>query len=66
MTQEGAVAMAFIVVCFLCGVCLFLVLAGAVEIDRRAERWERYEQWMHPPDDDDGISLLEEDHHADD
>lgn len=43
-----------------------LIFAGAVEINRRAERWERYEKWMHPPDDDDdGVSLLEDKKHAD-
>lgn len=42
-----------------------LIFAGAVEINRRAERWERYERWMHPPDDDDGVSLLEDEKHAD-
>ena len=42
-----------------------LVFAGAVEINRRAERWERYEKWMHPPDDDDGVSVLEGKDNAD-
>ena len=43
-----------------------LIYAGAVEINRRAERWERYERWLHPPDDDDdGVSLLEDEKHAD-
>ena len=37
-----------------------LIYAGAAEIERRAERWERYEKWLHPPDDDDGVSLLED------
>ena len=42
-----------------------LIFAGAVEINRRAERWERYEKWMHPPDDDDGVSVLEGKDNAD-
>ena len=43
-----------------------LIYAGAVEINRRAERWERYEKWMHPPDDEgDGVTLLKEDDNAD-
>ena len=42
-----------------------LIYAGAVEINRRAERWERYERWMHPPDDDDGVSVLEGKDNAD-
>ena len=42
-----------------------LIFAGAVEINRRAERWERYERWIHPPDDDDGVSILEVDDDAD-
>ncbi len=37
-----------------------LIYVGASEIERRAERWERYEKWLHPPDDDDGVSLLED------
>lgn len=40
-----------------------LIFAGAVEINRRAERWERYEKWIRPPDDDDGVSLLEDAKH---
>ena len=37
-----------------------LIYAGSVEIERRAERWARYERWMHPPDDNgDGVTLLE-------
>lgn len=44
----------------------FLVYAGAAKLERRAERWERYEKFMHPPDDDgDGVTLLEEDHDED-
>ena len=42
-----------------------LFFSGAVEINRRAERWERYEKWMHPPDDDDGVSVLEGKDNAD-
>ncbi len=42
-----------------------LIFAGAVEIQRREERWERYEKWMHPPDDDDGVSVLEGKDNAD-
>lgn len=39
-----------------------LIYAGGVEIERRAKNWERYEQWMHPPDDNgDGVTLIEED-----
>lgn len=39
-----------------------LIWAGGVEIERRADRWARYERWMHPPDDNgDGVTLLEED-----
>lgn len=41
-----------------------LIFAGAVEINRRAERWERYEKWIHPPDDDDGVNLLEDAEHS--
>lgn len=37
-----------------------LIYAGAAEIEHRAENWERYERWMHPPDDDDGVSIMED------
>lgn len=38
-----------------------LIYAGGVEIERRAEKWARYERWMHPPDDNgDGVTLLED------
>ena len=38
-----------------------LIWAGGVEIERRAEKWDRYERWMHPPDDNgDGVTLLED------
>jgi len=61
MTREGAAVMALIIVfCLLC-IAAFLICAGAAEIERKAERWERYEKWIHPPDDDDGVSILEED-----
>lgn len=43
-----------------------LIYAGSVEIERRAERWARYERWMHPPDDNgDGVTLLEVEDNAD-
>ena len=60
MTREGAAVMAVTIV-FIC-LCLaaLLIFAGAAEIERKADRWERYEKWIHPPDDDDGVSLLEE------
>lgn len=61
MTREGAAVMAILIVFgFLC-LAAVLVFAGAAEIERKADRWERYERWLHPPDDDDGVSLLEED-----
>lgn len=42
-----------------------LIYVGASEIERRAERWERYEKWLHPPDDNgDGVSLLEDNDNA--
>ena len=41
-----------------------LIYAGAVELNRRAERWERYEKWIHPPDDDDGVNLIEDAEHS--
>ncbi len=51
-------------VCLTLAACL--IYAGAAEIERRAEKWARYERWMHPPDDNgDGVTLLEDDHHAD-
>lgn len=37
-----------------------LIWAGSVELERRAEKWDRYERWMHPPDDDDGVELLKD------
>lgn len=43
-----------------------LIYAGGVEIERRAEKWDRYERWMHPPDDNgDGVTLLEYNDDAD-
>lgn len=65
MTGEGAAVMAVTIV-FIC-LCLaaLLIFAGAAEIERKADRWERYEKWIHPPDDDDGVSILEEDDDAD-
>lgn len=42
-----------------------LIWAGGVEIERRADRWARYERWMHPPDDNgDGVTLLEDNDNA--
>jgi len=52
--------MAVLAVLLILSLSAALIYAGAVEINRRAERWERYEKWMHPPNDDDGVSLLEE------
>lgn len=57
--------MALLAVFLILFLCAALIIAGAVEIQRRAERWERYEKWMHPPDDDDGVSVLEEKDNAD-
>ena len=52
--------MAVLAVFLILSLSAALIFAGAVEIQRRAERWERYEKWMHPPDDDDdGVTLLE-------
>ena len=43
-----------------------LIVAGAVKLERRAENWERYERFMHPPDDNgDGVTLLEDNDDAD-
>lgn len=42
-----------------------LIYAGAAEIERLAEKWDRYERWMHPPDDNgDGVTLLEDNDNA--
>ena len=57
--------MAVLAVLLILSLSAALIFAGAVEINRRAERWERYEKWMHPPDDDDGVSILEVDDDAD-
>ena len=41
-------------------ICVLLVLTGAAKLERQADEWARYE--LHPPDeDDDGVTLLEED-----
>ena len=58
--------MAVLAVILILSLSAALIYAGAVEINRRAERWERYEKWMHPPDDEgDGVTLLKEDDNAD-
>ena len=57
--------MAVLAVVLVLSLSAALIYAGAVEINRRAERWERYEKWMHPPNDDDGVSILEVDDDAD-
>ena len=57
--------MALLAVFLILSLSAALIYAGAVEINRRAERWERYEKWMHPPDDDDGVSVLEGKDNAD-
>lgn len=57
-----------VLIVFLVALCAAscLIYVGASEIERRTERWERYERWLHPPDDDDGVSLLEVNDNADD
>ena len=57
--------MAVLAVFLILSLSAALIYAGAVEINRRAERWERYEKWIHPPDDDDGVSVLEGKDNAD-
>lgn len=57
--------MAVLAVFLILSLSAALIYAGAVEINRRAERWERYEKWMHPPDDDDGVCVLEGKDNAD-
>ena len=57
--------MAVLAVVLILSLSAALIYAGAVEINRRAERWERYEKWIHPPDDDDGVSVLEGKDNAD-
>ena len=53
------VALIVFVVALTLAACL--IYAGGVEIERRAEKWARYERWMHPPDDNgDGVTLLED------
>ena len=37
---------------------VLLILAGSAKLNQRADEWARYE--LHPPDDDDGVSLLED------
>ncbi len=53
MSRAEYVALAVIVI--FAGLLVF----AAVKLKRRC-RWE----WLHPPEDDDGVSLLEDDHHA--
>lgn len=66
MTGEGAAALAVMIVFGLLCLSAILIFAGAAAIERRVERWERYERWMHPPDDNgDGVTLLEDDNDAD-
>ena len=58
--------MAVLAVILILSLSATLIYAGSVKLNRRAERWERYERWLHPPDDDDdGVSLLEDEKHAD-
>ena len=57
--------MAVVIVLVILTLAAGFIYAGSVEIERRAERWERYEKWMHPPDDDDGVSILEGKDNAD-
>jgi len=58
--------MAVLAVVLILSLSAALIFAGAVKINRRAERWERYEKWMHPPDDNgDGVSVLEGKDNAD-
>lgn len=57
--------MAVLAVILILSLSATLIYVGSVELNRRAERWERYERWLHPPDDDDGVSLLEDEKHAD-
>ena len=56
--------MVVLVVFLILSLSAALIFAGAVEINRRAERWERYEKWIHPPDDDDGVNLIEDAEHS--
>lgn len=56
-------AVLIVFICLTLAACL--IWAGGVEIERRADRWARYERWMHPPDDNgDGVTLLEENDNA--
>ena len=51
-------AVVIVFACLTLAACL--IWAGGVELERRAEKWARYERWMHPPDDNgDGVTLLE-------
>jgi len=63
--QKGGGGMTVLAVFLVLTFSAVLIYAGAVEINRRAERWERYEKWMHPPNDDDGVSVLEGKDNAD-
>ena len=47
-------------VCALCLLTLVLILAGASKLEKKQDQ-EAWKTWMHPPDDDDGCSVLEED-----
>lgn len=65
MIGEGAEAVAVLIVFGVLCFAAVLLITGASEIERRAERWERYEKWLHPPDDNgDGVSLLEDNNDA--
>ena len=44
--------MAVLAVILVLSLSATLIYVGSVELNRRAERWER---WMHPPDDWDGM-----------
>ena len=43
---------------------LALVTAGLVYGAARLEQQQLRNRWIHPPDDDDGVSLLEDDENA--
>ena len=57
--------MALVILAGILCIVVILVAAGAAEINRRTETWDRYARWMHPPNDDDGVSIIEEDDNAD-
>ena len=61
MTAEGAVCMGITIILLILCIAALLTLAGATEIERKAERWERWERFIHPPDDEDGVTLLGDD-----